>query len=81
MTPEQFKARAQAEAAVKAMAQGQQLDADALRGCLMVAAQMGRQLNLPLTDVQVLLAEETKQWVEYEEMKKRVLARRKEQGK
>lgn len=81
MTPEQFKARAQCEAAVMQMAQAQPLDVDGLRGVLMVASRMAKQLNLPLADVAALLSDEASLWTQYDAVKKRVFERRKEQGK
>lgn len=87
MTPEEFKKRLGAEAAFQHMmgAQGATQapppDVDSLRGVLMMAVQMSRAMQLPLADLQALVADEAAQWEKYVETKARVIARRKEQAK
>lgn len=67
MTPDQFKTRAGAEAALheQLTANKQTVNEETLQGCLMAAVQIGRKLKLDDLDIARRLDAEMKLWAEY----------------
>lgn len=76
LTPEQYKARATMEQAFKAAAAQNPPDVDSLRGCVTMAINIAKALNMPLKDLQGVVSEEFTLWEAYVEVKLRVIANR-----
>ncbi len=77
MTPEKYAVWAQLEGTLKEQAKVTPIDVDSLRGCLMMAIQMAAALELSLKDLQALCSDEHSNWVDYVEVKRKLIEKRK----